>query len=105
MGIKKINKNYTSPPYTRVRCPECKESHAQRGGKVIAHSTADGWCPAGGHSIREYLKMKAFKEPVVKLEAVNGDSVLVDLKGNKVESDNVEVLFTVPATVKAVKSY
>lgn len=106
MGVKKINKNFEGPIHPRVRCPECKRTIVQSSGTLVAHYGIDSEpCPVSERSIREYLKEKAFKEKVIKLEAVNGDYVLLDLTGKKVETDNVEILFTVPATVKAVKSY
>jgi hypothetical protein len=106
MGIKKVNKNFEGPIHPRVRCPECKRTVTQSNGTLVAHYGINSDpCPVSEKSVREYLKMKAFKEKVVKLEAANGESVLLDLTGKKVETDNVEILFTVPATVKAVKSY
>lgn len=104
-GLKKINKRYVGPVHQRVRCPECNRDVSLTGGKIRAHGPIVKPCGANNLTVREYIKLKSERVDVIKAEAANGSFAYLDLKGQKVDSNNVNVLFTVPATVKAVKSF
>lgn len=103
--VSKINKKYVGPPNQRVRCPECNRDISLTNGRIRSHGPQMNPCKASNFSVREYIKLKSERIDVIKVEAVNGTFVNLGLNGQKVDGDNVNVLFTVPATVKAVKSY